>query len=81
MKLPSRPQKPKTRLVAPSYLASALRKNKKARVAYDSFSYSHKKEYLEWLMEAKTEETRKRRLKTALELMTEGKVRNWKYIR
>ena len=81
VKLPSRTPKPRTKLVTPTYLTSALRKNKKARVAYDSFSYSHKKEYVEWLMEAKTEETRKRRLKTALELMAEGKVRNWKYIR
>jgi uncharacterized protein YdeI (YjbR/CyaY-like superfamily) len=76
VKLPSKPQKSKTRLVAPSYLAIALRKNKNARAAHDSFSYSHKKEYLEWLVEAKTEETRKRRLKTSLELITESKVRN-----
>ena len=81
VKLPSMPPKPKTKLAAPSYLASALRKNKKAQATFDAFSYSHKKEYLEWLAEAKTEETRKQRLKTALDWMAGGKVRNWKYIR
>lgn len=81
VKLPPRPQKPKTKLITPSYLESALKKNKKAHAAYNGFSYSHKKEYVEWLREAKTEETRKKRLKTALDWMAEGKVRNWKYIR
>jgi uncharacterized protein YdeI (YjbR/CyaY-like superfamily) len=81
VKLPSRPQKPKTKLVTPSYLASTLKKNKKAQTAFKSFSYSQKKEYIEWLTEAKTAETRNKRLETALEWIAEGKVRNWKYIR
>ena len=47
--------------------------------AYDSFTYSHKKEYLEWITEAKTEETRNRRLAQAIEWMAAGKSRHWKY--
>ena len=42
---------------------------------------SHRKEYVEWITEAKTEETRKKRLDTAIERMAEGKTRNWKYLK
>ncbi|MBI1804171.1 MAG: YdeI/OmpD-associated family protein [Ignavibacteria bacterium] len=81
IKLPPKPKKPKTELVVPDYFVAALRKNKKALVTFESFSYSHKKEYLEWITEAKTEETRNSRLATAVEWMAEGKSRNWKYMR
>jgi len=58
-----------------------LKKNKKALATFEAFAPSHRKEYVEWIIEAKTEETRNTRLKTAVEWMTEGKVRNWKYIK
>jgi uncharacterized protein YdeI (YjbR/CyaY-like superfamily) len=48
---------------------------------FKAFSYSNKKEYVEWITDAKTEETRKNRLKTAIEWLSEGKVRNWKYVK
>ena len=78
------PKKPKPRgekkeLVIPDFFTAALKKNKKAQSAFEAFSYSHKKEYVEWLTDAKTEETRNRRLETALEWLAEGKSRNWKY--
>lgn len=69
----------KKKLEIPGYLKTALRKNKPAQKTFEAFSYSNKKEYLEWLMEAKTPETRTKRLATAIEWMTEGKSRNWKY--
>jgi uncharacterized protein YdeI (YjbR/CyaY-like superfamily) len=80
VKVPSR-AKPKVKkpLVVPAFFRGALNKNTKALAAFDSFSYSHKKEYLEWLTEAKTEETRSRRLATTLEWLAQGKSRNWKY--
>lgn len=80
VKVPSR-SKPKVKipLVVPSFFRDALNKNKKALATFDGFSYSHKKEYLEWLTEAKTEETRDRRLATTLEWLGQGKSRNWKY--
>jgi len=70
----------KKELVIPDYFAGALKKNRKARATFDGFSYSNKKEYLEWITEAKTDETRQRRLETAVGWMAEGKVRNWKYM-
>lgn len=63
----------------PDYFTKVLSKNKKAKQVFDAFAYSHKKEYIEWITEAKTEETRNKRMATALEWITEGKGRNWKY--
>ena len=82
VKLPTKP-KPKVRkeLKIPAYFRAALRKNKKALATFENFSYSNKKEYVEWITEAKTDKTRTMRLETAIEWMSEGKVRNWKYIR
>ncbi|MBI2683036.1 MAG: YdeI/OmpD-associated family protein [Acidobacteriales bacterium] len=71
--------KEKKPLVVPPYLKAALQKNKKAQATFEGFSYTNKKEYVEWLTDAKQEETRDRRLAQALEWMAEGKIRNWKY--
>lgn len=65
----------------PNDLQNALRRNSAARTAFTGFSPSQKREYIEWLTEAKREETRKRRLETAIEWISEGKTRNWKYIK
>lgn len=69
----------KEKLTIPDDLLEALSKNKKARKTFDDFSYSNKKEYVEWLEEAKKVATRRKRLETAIEWMAEGKPRNWKY--
>ncbi|MFL5595638.1 MAG: YdeI/OmpD-associated family protein [Gemmatimonadaceae bacterium] len=74
----SKPKK-KPELEIPIELARALRKNKKAAAAFDSFPPSHKREYAEWISEAKREETRQRRVDTAIAWMTEGRSRNWQY--
>jgi uncharacterized protein YdeI (YjbR/CyaY-like superfamily) len=74
-----RPKKAKPELVTPDDLTAALKKNKKARAAFDAFSPSHKREYVEWITEAKREETRRSRVETAVEWMAEGKSRHWKY--
>jgi uncharacterized protein YdeI (YjbR/CyaY-like superfamily) len=81
VKTPSRmkPKTPKAELVVPDDLTSALKANPKAGATFENFSPSHKREYVEWLTEAKTEATRARRLETAIEWMAEGKSRNWKY--
>lgn len=71
----------KKELDVPDYLMAALKKKKKALITFEAFSYSNKKEYVEWITEAKSEETRKTRLQTAIEWMSEGKARNWKYAR
>jgi uncharacterized protein YdeI (YjbR/CyaY-like superfamily) len=67
------------KLIVPDYFTAALKKNKKAVAAFEAFSYSHKKEYVEWITEAKRDETRQKRIETALTWLTEGKSRNWKY--
>jgi uncharacterized protein YdeI (YjbR/CyaY-like superfamily) len=69
----------KKELTIPDYFIKALRKNKKALQVFEAFSYSHKKEYVEWITEAKTEETKNKRMASAIEMITEGKSRNWKY--
>lgn len=77
---PRHKSKAKKELVTPDYLTAALKKNKKALATFESLSYSHRKEYVEWLTEAKREDTRRQRLATAIEWMAEGKPRNWKYL-
>jgi uncharacterized protein YdeI (YjbR/CyaY-like superfamily) len=74
-KRPSRP------VTVPAYFAAELRKNSKARAAFDAFPPSHRREYVEWVGSAKTDETRQRRLATAIAWIASGKSRNWKYER
>ena len=71
----------KKELEIPDCLTAALKKNKKALAEFKQFNYSSKKDYVEWLDEAKTDATRKKRLDTAIEWIAEGKPRNWKYMR
>lgn len=63
----------------PDYFADALKKNAKAKKTFDGFSPSHRREYLEWITEAKREETRRQRMATSLQWLAEGKPRNWRY--
>ncbi len=77
---PKRSARPRE-VAVPADLMAELRKNKRALATFDSFSPSHKREYVEWITEAKTDATRRRRLDTAVEWMSEGKARNWKYVR
>jgi uncharacterized protein YdeI (YjbR/CyaY-like superfamily) len=69
------------KLEIPAYFTNAVKKNKKAFNTFENFSYSQKKEYIDWVTEAKTEDTRNKRLTQAVEWMAEGKVRNWKYVK
>lgn len=79
--LPRTKTAPRPSIPMPSDLEVALGKNRKARAAFENFSPSHKREYLEWITEAKSPTTRSRRVETAVEWMSEGKPRNWKYMR
>lgn len=69
----------KKEITVPAYFIKAISKNKKANTVFDAFSPSHKNEYLQWITEAKSEETRNRRMEKAIEWIAEGKGRNWKY--
>ncbi len=69
----------KKELAVPDDFAAALHKNKKAGTHFDKFSLSQRREYVEWITEAKSDATRNKRLATAVEWLSEGKRRNWKY--
>ena len=79
IKLPPKAKKEKAELVIPEVLTNALGKNKDAKKVFNAASYSFKKEYAMWIADAKTEETRNKRLDNAVEWIAEGKGRNWKY--
>jgi uncharacterized protein YdeI (YjbR/CyaY-like superfamily) len=70
---------PSQELPVPAELAAALKKNKAAARTFAGFRPSHRKEYIEWITEAKRDETRQQRLDTTLEWLAEGKPRHWKY--
>jgi hypothetical protein len=65
----------------PADLAKALAKNGRASAAFKAFSPSQKREYMDWIGEAKQPATRQRRLETAVEWIAEGKPRHWKYVK
>lgn len=66
-------------VTVPPYFAAALKQNRKALAAFGAFPPSHKREYVEWIASAKTDETRQRRITQALQWIAAGKSRNWKY--
>jgi uncharacterized protein YdeI (YjbR/CyaY-like superfamily) len=78
---PVRARKTTAPLPEPSELLQALRKHPAARKTWEGFAPSHRREYIEWLTEAKRDDTRARRLATTLEWLAQGKQRNWKYQR
>lgn len=82
VKLPERKKSTeKKEIEIPEAFQKALIKNKKAGATFNNFSPSHRYEYLEWMTEAKTGETRNKRIATTIEWLTKGKSRNWKYIK
>ena len=79
IKVPKKQVPAKKELVVPDVLTKALSKNKAAKTTFENFPYSCKKEYVEWITEAKTEPTRDKRLASTIEWLSEGKRRHWKY--
>ena len=81
VKVPKAKKPAKGRPVSvPEDLAKLLDKNKKARQTFEAFSPSHRREYTEWITEAKRPETREKRLAATIEQLEEGKPRQWKYM-
>ena len=68
-----------TELDVPKELKTALSNNKEALTIFEKASPSFRKEYIKWIDDAKTETTRNKRIEQALEWISEGKARNWKY--
>lgn len=71
---------PKPPVDVPEDLAAALKKNAKARKTFEAFAPSHRREYVEWIVEAKREATRLKRVGHTVDWLAEGKQRNWKYM-
>jgi uncharacterized protein YdeI (YjbR/CyaY-like superfamily) len=78
---PVKKSAPKKKLSMPPYFKKELNKNKRAAKTFEELSPSHQREYIEWITEAKTDETRSKRMGTTIEWLSEGKSRNWKYER
>lgn len=72
---------PKPEVAVPPELAAALKKNRKASSVFEKFPPSHRREYIEWIADAKRDETKVKRVEQAIEWIAEGKSRNWKYER
>jgi len=68
-------------LDVPDDLAAALRRNAKARATFDGFAPGYRRDYIEWIVEAKREDTRAKRVAQTVEWLAEGKTRNWKYVK
>ena len=69
------------KITLPPDMQQVLIKSPAAMTFYESLSFTNKKEYVEWITGAKTEDTRNKRMETAVEWMAEGKIRNWKYLK
>ncbi len=75
----SRPKVAKAEAEIPEALAAALKKNKAVAKKFELMTPGYRREYCQWIAEAKREETREKRVETALGWIAEGKSRNWKY--
>jgi hypothetical protein len=73
------PTKAKPPPKIPPDLAAALRRSREARAHFEAMSPSHQREYIDWLIAAKRDATRKKRLATAIEWIAEGKSKEWRY--
>lgn len=78
-KAPRALKAPKAEIPVPDDLAAALAENAAAGAVFAAFAPSHRRDYLEWIVDAKAPATRGRRIAQAVEWMAEGKRRNWKY--
>ena len=71
--------RPKPALRMPADFQAALAKSRKAAATFAALAPGARRDYLEWVLEAKQPATRARRIATSVEWLAEGKRRNWKY--
>jgi hypothetical protein len=76
---PKKVARPRPEATPSPAFAAALAADRKARAAFAAFPPSHRREYVEWIDEARREDTRARRIAQAVEWIAQGKSRNWKY--
>lgn len=77
--MPKRKKITKKEIEMPAEFVAALNKNEKALATFKNLGPSHKHEYLEWITEAKTKDTKNKRITASIELLSNGKSRHWKY--
>lgn len=78
-KKPEGKKQSKAELPIPEEFIAALNAKPSAKAALEAFAPSHRREYVDWITEAKRPETRGKRIAQAVEWLSEGKKRNWKY--
>ena len=66
-------KRPKDPIAVPEDVSAAIGRNRKAQAAFEAFSRSHRREYVQWITEARTDATRARRLEQAIARLAEGK--------
>jgi len=76
-----KPTSPKKELVIPSELKNALSRNKNAEKNFESFAYTYRKEYINWIIDAKREETREKRLHEVVARSEQNKKMHEKYMK
>jgi len=76
---PRQKKAPRPELPVPAELAAALAASPEAQAVWDGFAPSHRRDYSEWVSEAKRAETRAARVAQSVEWIAGGKQRNWKY--
>ena len=76
----SRKRNPSPSRSSRTYVGSCAR-NKKAQAHFKAFPAGQQRDYIVWVTEAKQDATRAKRIKTAVEWIAEGKIRNWKYLK
>src|ERR1700744_4798987 len=81
IKEPKKPVTPKSEIAMPDDFKELLSANATAVGYFEDFSPSKKREYLEWIVDAKSDATRLKRMEQALEWISDGKSRHWKYQR
>ena len=74
-----KPEVKKKEIEIPNEFAAALEDNPEACEVFNKFPDSYKRDYVEWIIDAKREVTRDKRIAQAIEWISEGKDRNWKY--
>jgi hypothetical protein len=81
VKAPPMRKGPRPALTAPPDFLKAINNNKKAKTTFDGFAPGQRRDYIEWVLDARQQATRQRRIDTAVTWMAEGKVRHWKYVK
>lgn len=80
VKVERKKTRPATPVAMHPEFKAALARDKKAKAGFDGLAPGRQREYVEWIAEAKKDETRARRLEQAIEWLADGKPRNWKYM-